>query len=278
MFKGLISIDDLSVATISKLLEKANNFPQELGLSYKPLANKYIYQLFYEPSTRTKLSFERAGELLGANVRTLDPKFSSEQKGEEFLDTLHIVAKFTDLIIVRSHGQITNHLAESVGIPMVNAGCGYEDPTQALGDLFTIQKHVLKGREWTALKVAIFGDIENSRVGMSNVKLFKKMGIEVFQCRNKEQLLKCLRDVDVVMVLRQQKWTEILHTHSKPLVTKAMVKKYNPNVFIMHPGPIMWGDEMDPNLKNHPNSLINAQVASGLYMRMAVLDALFRLS
>jgi aspartate carbamoyltransferase catalytic subunit len=283
----LVDVDNLTLKEINKILEDAASFKKKLPP--KLLENKLIITLFFEASTRTRSSFEVAAKRLGASVVHLDPAKSSTKKGETLEDTFaNLAAMGPDGVIVRhSQNETAQILANMNLTPIINAGTGNNaHPSQALLDLFTLKEHFgnLEGK-----KIAIVGDIANSRVASSNLKLLEKMGLDITLVAPKEfmpssnfkstqNLDDILNSVDIIMSLRAQ-----LERHKKPIfddyneyakhycITKDRVKK---DVAIMHPGPVMRNIDISDEVLDMPNSLVLEQVKNGVFIRMAILKHL----
>ena len=294
--KDLLGIKELTSEEIYYILETASGFKDVLQRDIKkvpPLRGKTVVNLFFEPSTRTRISFELAAKRLSADVINLSTVTSSVVKGETLKDTaLTIKALGADFVVIRhSSAGVPHFLSRLLNISVINAGDGAnEHPTQALLDLFTILSHKknIKG-----LVVAIIGDITHSRVARSNIYALKKLGaqirvicpptlmpaeiknlgIEIFS--NMEEGLK---KADVIMTLRLQ-----LERQSKSFLpsleeyfylyglTTERVKLAKDNAIVMHPGPMNRGVEIESAVADGPQSVILEQVTNGLAVRMAVL-------
>ncbi|MGE0448241.1 MAG: aspartate carbamoyltransferase catalytic subunit [Vicinamibacterales bacterium] len=296
MKKDLLGIDDLSPAEIYRVLDTADAM-REIGerpiKKVPTLRGKTIVNLFYEPSTRTRTSFEIAEKRLSADTLNIAVSASSVLKGETLVDTaLNIEAMAPDMIVLRHASSGACHLlARICRSRIINAGDGtHEHPTQALLDAFTIRKHK---RRIEGLKVAIVGDLLHSRVLRSNVLLLTKLGAHVWVSgpptlvpRGIEQLgvtvatsvESAVRDADVVMMLRIQQermqgaffpsLREYFHLFG---MTEERVRLAKPDVIIMHPGPMNRGVEIASEVADGPYSVILEQVANGVAVRMAVL-------
>ena len=255
--------------------------------------------LFFENSTRTQVSFEIAGTLLGANVVNFPFNNSSQSKGETLLDLAATLNSMNpDILIIRHpNSGAVQLISEKVDCPVVNAGDGnHEHPTQALLDILTIKKRI--GRI-DNLKIAICGDIAHSRVARSNIFCHKKLGNKIRVIGPKTlipkdidklgvqvfyNMIEGLRDIDVVMVLRLQKErmdggyfsSEREYFHLYGLDDRKM-KYAKPSAIIMHPGPMNRGIEIDGDLAdNLDKSVITMQVEAGLAIRMSVLELLLK--
>ena len=293
----LIGIEDLGVADIELILKTARSF-QEINqrpLKKVPtLRGRSVITLFYEPSTRTRASFELAAKRLSADSINVSISASSVVKGESLIDTGWTLESMKpDVIVVRHPEAGAVHvLARSCrSARFVNAGDGmHEHPTQALLDALTIldRKERLAG-----LKVAIVGDIAHSRVARSNTLLLSRMQAQVTVCgpptlipmdfedygvRVECNMPKALQGVDVVMMLRTQRerQKEVFFPSSKEYfnlygLNKDKMRAAAPDAIIMHPGPMNRGVEIDPEMADGEFSVILEQVTNGLAVRMAVL-------
>ncbi|HVP51583.1 MAG TPA: aspartate carbamoyltransferase catalytic subunit [Terriglobales bacterium] len=290
--RSLLGIEQLEPGEISRLLGLARRMhatrPRPL------LRNRRIALLFYEPSTRTRVSFEFAAKALGAITTLVQATASSIEKGESLVDTgLTLRATGADAIVVRHPSSGAPHLlARHLGIPVINAGDGmHEHPTQALLDAYTILRHK---RQLRNLRVAIVGDIQHSRVARSNIHLLSKSGAQVVLCGPPELLPEvaaslgpgvrvtrhveeALRGADVIMVLRVQKERLAgLQLHMNEYidgyqVTPERLLLARRDAILMHPGPMIRGIELAGDLADAPASVITEQVANGVSVRMAVL-------
>jgi aspartate carbamoyltransferase catalytic subunit len=297
--RHLLSVDQLTVEQVHWLLDEAEHwveFNRGRRKQDDRLAGLTVINAFFEPSTRTLVSFEIAGKRLGAQVVNFHAAQSSLGKGESLIDTaLTLDAMRPDLIAVR-HGEAgaPHKVAEAVGCAVVNAGDGTgEHPTQALLDALTIRRR--KGRI-EGLKVAICGDVRHSRVARSNFRLLAKLGAEVRAVGPAALLPKKagvlaftgmdegLAGADVVMMLRIQRERmeaalsgSLGGFHARYGLTMARLAQAAPDALVMHPGPMNRGVEIDDEVADHPTrSAIREQVEMGVAVRMAVLDALTR--
>jgi aspartate carbamoyltransferase catalytic subunit len=294
--KDLLGMGQLSVQDIELILDTAESMKEvsERDIKKVPtLRGKSIVNFFYEPSTRTRASFELAAKRLSADTISLSSSGSSITKGETLIDTAkNLQAMNPDLIVLRHSSSGAPHLlAPEVKAGIINAGDGTnEHPTQALLDLFTMREK--KGRI-KGLKVAIIGDIKHSRVARSNIIGLKKMGAEVTVSGpptmipvNAESLgvyvvnnpAEAIKDKDVIMVLRIQ-----LERQSKLLfptireystyfgITRETLKNAREDAIIMHPGPVNRGVELASDVADGPYSVILEQVTNGVAVRMALL-------
>jgi aspartate carbamoyltransferase catalytic subunit len=295
---GLLDIESLPRPEIEAILDRARFFqppPNETYRRLDVLKGKTIVNLFFEASTRTRVSFEIAAKRLGADTLSIAASGSSVSKGESLVDTLNTLAAMRPHAIVMRHAAsgAPQFLAGHLRIPIVNAGDGtHEHPTQALLDARTIldQRPSLEG-----LRVAIIGDIAHSRVARSNVHLLSKFGAEIVLCgppqllpRELEHLApgvrlafnmnEALRDADVIMMLRVQ----LERQHEAPMAASEYFRFYGlrlehlklakPNAIVMHPGPINRGRELSSEVADSQSSVILNQVENGVAVRMAVLE------
>jgi len=294
--KNLLSLAPLSVEDIQLILETADSFKEVSGREIKKvpaLRGRTVVNLFFEPSTRTRTSFELAAKRLSADVINFSPSSSSVVKGETLLDTArNIEAMQADIIVLRhSSAGAAETLARGVKSSVINAGDGWhEHPTQALLDLYTIRE---RGMAFKGLGVAIVGDVAHSRVARSNILALTKLGAEVrvvgpptmiplgiekLGVRVFHHLDEGLRDVQVIMMLRLQ-----LERQGRALfptireyarlygLTSERVKMADPKAIVMHPGPINRGVEIAPEVADSLSSVILDQVANGVAVRMGVL-------
>jgi aspartate carbamoyltransferase catalytic subunit len=294
--KDLLGIQDLSVEEITQVLETAETFKEVSGRDIKkvpPLRGKTVVNLFFEPSTRTRTSFELAAKRLSADVINFAASSSSLAKGETLLDTArNIEAMQADFIVLRHPVAGAPHiLARLLQASVVNAGDGWhEHPTQALLDLYTLRE---KKREFKGLRLAIVGDIAHSRVARSNIYALVKLGAEVRVVGPPTMipqeierlgvtvfydLDKALCGCDVIMMLRLQLerqgialFPSIREYSQLYCLTSARMKLASPDVLVMHPGPINRGVEIAPEVADSVSSVILDQVTNGLAVRMAVL-------
>jgi aspartate carbamoyltransferase catalytic subunit len=295
--KHLLGIKDLQTEDIQLILSTATQFKEVLQRPVKKvptLRDVTIVNLFYENSTRTRISFELAERRLSADVVNFTVSSSSAAKGETLLDTVNnILSMKVDMVVMRhSASGAPHYLSKHIDAPIINAGDGInEHPTQALLDAFSMQEKMGK---IAGLKVAIIGDVMHSRVALSNIYLLKKMGAEVMVSgpptliptylkealgiQVEYNIDKALAWCDVANVLRIQ-----LERQNQPLfsslreynlaygITKARLEKLNKDILIMHPGPINRGVEMDSDVADGQQSIILDQVENGVAVRMACL-------
>ncbi len=295
--KHLLGIKDLSPQDISIILSTAAQFKEVLQRPVKKvpsLRDVTIVNLFYENSTRTRISFELAEKRLGADTINFTTSGSSAAKGETLLDTVNnILSMKVDMVVMRHSASGAPHfLAKHIPAAIVNAGDGInEHPTQALLDAFSIQQQLgtLEGK-----KVVLIGDIMHSRVALSNIFLLKKMGAEVMvagpptlipkyiaealQVKVEYNLQKALQWCDVANVLRIQleRQNQVLFSSLREYnlaygVSKKLLDGLKKEIVIMHPGPINRGVEIDSDVADSKQSIILQQVENGVAVRMAVL-------
>ena len=294
--KDLLGIVDLTPEEIALVLDTAEAM-KEVGTrpikKVPALRGKTVVNLFFEPSTRTRTSFEIAEKRLSADTLNIAIGTSSVVKGETLADTaLNIEAMAPDMIVLRHSSSGACHLLSRIcRAAIINAGDGmHEHPTQALLDAFTIRerKKQLKG-----LKVAIIGDLLHSRVLRSNIQLLTKMGAQVWVCgpptliptdirkfgvTPTSNVDEAVRDADVVMLLRIQlermegAYFPSLREYFRVFgMTEERLQRAKPDVMIMHPGPMNRGVEIASEVADGPYSVILDQVANGVAVRMAVL-------
>ena len=294
--KDLLGLEDLDPSEIEFILDTAGSFVEisERPIKKVPvLRGLTVVNLFSEPSTRTRISFELAEKRLSADTVSIAAASSSVVKGESLKDTAkNIEAMSIDMLVVRHNAPGAPHyLADVLSCPVINAGDGaHEHPTQALLDLFTVRQ---KREKLDGLKVTIIGDILHSRVARSNIWGFTKLGAEVTVCGPPTlippeigslgaavsyDLEEVIPESDVLMLLRIQ--TERLEECFFPTIREysdlfgidsAKLDNAKPDVTIMHPGPLNRGVEITPDVADGPYSVILDQVKYGLAVRMAVL-------
>jgi aspartate carbamoyltransferase catalytic subunit len=294
--KDLLGIQELSVEEINLVLDTAAAFKEvgERTVKKVPsLRGKTLVNLFIEPSTRTRTSFELAAKRLSADVININTTASSLVKGETLKDTaLNLQALNADIIVIRHSAAGAAHfLARLLKASIVNAGDGaHEHPTQALLDAYTIREK--RGRI-EGLNVTILGDILYSRVARSNILLLTKLGAHVtlagpstlvprvfeqFGCRVTYDIEEAIRDADVINLLRIQHerqrktmFPSIGEYTAMFGLNKERFARLKPDSLIMHPGPINRGVEIDSDIADCERSVILEQVTNGLAVRMAVL-------
>ncbi|MFZ9660935.1 MAG: aspartate carbamoyltransferase catalytic subunit [Chitinophagaceae bacterium] len=295
--KHLLGIRDLQQQDIQIILDTATQFKDVLQRPIKKvpsLRDITIVNLFYENSTRTRISFELAEKRLSADTINFTASGSSVSKGETLLDTVNnILSMKVDMVVMRHSASGAPHfLAKHIPAVIVNAGDGInEHPTQALLDAFSIREKLgtLEGK-----KIAIIGDIMHSRVALSNIYLLQKMGAEVmvagpptlipkytekaFGIRVEYDIKKALKWCDVANVLRIQleRQNQVLFSSLREYnlafgISKKLLQSLEKEIYIMHPGPINRGVEIDSDVADSSQSLILDQVENGVAIRMAVL-------
>jgi aspartate carbamoyltransferase catalytic subunit len=297
----LLSIDDLGPEGIEELLELSESFVEvtQREIPKVPaLRGKTVVTLFYEDSTRTRLSFETAAKRLSADTMSFTVGTSSVGKGESLLDTVRTIeAMGVDAMVVRHQSAGAPHrIAKWVDAAVVNAGDGrHEHPTQALLDLLTLRRHL--GIDGLAgLRVAIVGDVRHSRVARSGVKAFTAIGADVtivgpptllpeslegWAARAATDLDDVLPEVDVVYLLRIQRerlgaalFPSLREYTTRYGLTVERAARLKPDTVVMHPGPMNRGVEIAAEVADGPASIITDQVANGVAVRMAVLWSL----
>lgn len=294
--KHILSMEDLSKADIYLILQTAESLKEISERSIKKvptLRGKTIVNFFFEPSTRTRISFEIAAKRMSADTFSISASTSSIQKGETLIDTArNLMAMNPDVIIIRhSCAGAPQMLADHIDASVINAGDGiHEHPSQCLLDMMTVRE---KKGKIEGLTLAIVGDISHSRVAHSNIIGFSKMGAKVRVCGPATMIPIGIEDmgaevcgsveeaidgVDVVMALRIQK-----ERQKDPLVpsfreystyfgiTRHNIKAAKPDAMIMHPGPMNRGVELDSDLADGSRSVILDQVTNGVAVRMALL-------
>lgn len=294
--KHLLDIESLSAAEITTVLDTAKAFKAvgERAIKKVPaLRGKTVVNLFVEPSTRTRISFELAQQRLSADIVNFTAEASSLKKGETLKDTAkNLEALNADFIVIRHSAAGAPHfLSRVLNAHVINAGDGaHEHPTQALLDAFTIREH--KGKI-AGLNVTILGDILFSRVARSNIWALIKLGanvtlcgpstlvprtFEAMGCRVTHDVDEALREADIIHLLRIQHerqrktmFPSIGEYTTLFGLNKARFAKARPDALIMHPGPINRGVEIDNELADCARSLILEQVTNGLAVRMAVM-------
>jgi aspartate carbamoyltransferase catalytic subunit len=294
--RHLLGIKDLTRADIELIFETADNFKDVLNRPIKKvpsLRDVTIANVFFENSTRTRLSFELAQKRLSADVVNFSSSSSSVKKGETLLDTVNnILAMKVDMVVMRHSSVGAPHfLSNHVKCQIVNAGDGtHEHPTQALLDAFSIRERLgqVEGK-----KVCIFGDILHSRVALSNIFALQKLGADVMVCgpitlipkyikelgvKVELDVRKALEWCDVANILRiqlerqQLKYFPSLREYSLYYgINRELLDSLNKEVVIMHPGPINRGVEITSDLADSEHSIILEQVENGVAIRMAVM-------
>ena len=298
----LLSLQDLDAHALQSLLNTADTFldknNQIIQQPKAALQGKTVANLFFEPSTRTRSTFELAAKRLGAHVLNLSIQDSATKKGEALQDTLHTLqAMQCELFVVRHPQSGAAHfIAQVIGNSghVINAGDGtHAHPTQALLDMLTIKKHK---PNFSELRVAIVGDILHSRVARSEIQALSILGVPEIRVIAPQTLLPSaieklgvhvyhdlhagLKDADIVMVLRLQR--ERMHSNCLPKtdyystyrLTPENLKQAKPDAIVMHPGPINRDIEIDSQIVSSSQSVILQQVTYGIAVRMAVMSSL----
>lgn len=294
--RHLLGIEGMSRDHLEDLMDLADRFTEVLARDIPKvptLVGKTVATVFFEPSTRTRLSFERAARALSADVLTFNPGTSSVTKGESLKDTvLTLRAMGTDLMVVRHEATGAAHrVAEWVDVPVVNGGDGaHEHPTQALLDSLTLRRHFGK---LDGLKVGIVGDIRHSRVARSCLRAFVTLGASVvliapptllplstegWGVDTADDLDVVIGDLDVVYLLRVQAergggsgFTSIPEYVRRFGLDDDRFARLHPEAVVMHPGPMNRGVEISPTVADDSRTLILDQVRNGVASRMAVL-------
>lgn len=300
--KHLLSIDALSKTTILDILDLAESYfdpgTQQIQQQTE-LADTTIANLFFEPSTRTRSTFELAGKKLSANILNLNVQQSATSKGESLRDTVRNIEAMQCKILIIRHQQsgaahfVAQHVQPDVSV--INAGDGWHaHPTQALLDMYTIRKH--RG-DISQLNIAIVGDIKHSRVARSQIHALHLLGAREIRVIAPKTLLPShpealginvyhdlktgLKDIDVIMMLRLQK--ERMQNGLLPKgdayyrmygLTTESLEYAHPNALIIHPGPINRGVEIQSDIADSPRAAILDQVTNGVAVRMAVMSML----
>lgn len=293
--KDLLGLAELAREEIELVLDTAARMKEILSRPLRKvpaLRGRTVVSIFYEPSTRTRVSFELAAKYLSADLVNISSSASSAVKGESLKDTARTIEALGADVVVLRHPQAgaAHLLAKTTGAAVVNAGDGaHEHPTQALLDLFTVKEK--KGR-LEGLKIAIVGDILHSRVARSNIWGFTRLGARVAVCGPAtlvppeiertgvtvhHLIEEALADADVVMMLRIQlerqkaAFFPSLAEYSRLYcLTPERLAYARPDALVMHPGPVNRGVEISPEVVEHPRSVINEQVTNGVAVRMAV--------
>ncbi|MGC2108512.1 MAG: aspartate carbamoyltransferase catalytic subunit [Candidatus Korobacteraceae bacterium] len=289
---SLLSINQLTTEQIEEIIALARRMDPDKPV--RTLHGKRVVLLFYEPSTRTRASFEFAAKCLGAVTTMITESSSSIEKGESLIDTGWTVQNIGADVIVMRHPNSgsADLLARYMSVPVVNAGDGmHQHPSQALLDAMTILNHK---KELRGLRVVIVGDIYHSRVARSNAELLARFGADVIFCGPRDfvpdiaatlapgvvvshDLNAALQGADVVMALRVQKERLLGRHHSIEdyithyQVTPQRMMLAKPDALLMHPGPVIRGMELSSEAADSPQSTIHEQVRNGVKTRMAIL-------
>ncbi|MBI5085302.1 MAG: aspartate carbamoyltransferase catalytic subunit [Acidobacteria bacterium] len=298
MARGLLGIEELERPEIEEILDRAVAFQAHGGATFAKVntsTGKMVVNAFFENSTRTRSSFEIAAKRLGADTLAITASGSSVSKGESLVDTLNtLVAMRPSAIVMRHKASGAPHfLSRYLTTPIVNAGDGtHEHPTQALLDARTILDRC--GR-LEGLRVTIIGDIQHSRVARSNVHLLSRFGVDIVLCgppsllpREMAQIAsgvtleydmrRAVRGADVIMMLRVQ--LERIHEPAMQAgeyfrfygLRQEHIELANPDVIVMHPGPMNRGMEISSEVADSQRSMVLNQVENGVPVRMAVLE------
>ena len=298
--RHLLTLDGMPRQVMEGLLDRAQAIIDDGGDLRGTLAGQAVCTLFFEPSTRTRLSFQRAAQRLGADVLNFDASSSSTTKGESAVDTLRTIeAMDVRGFVVRDRAEgAAAALAEvaAPGTAIINAGDGRSaHPTQGLLDMLSLRQ--ARGRDFSALKVLIVGDVKHSRVARSDLHALRVLGAgevricgpeallpgpaEMEGCAFGHDLDQAIEGVDVVMMLRLQRermaegLVDSLEDYHRDYgLTAARLRRAAPDAVVLHPGPMNRGVEIDDDVADGPQSLILRQVANGVPVRMAVLQTL----
>ena len=282
---NVFKLDDFSITEINDILDLAEEFRKGKQVDYK--GSKIIANLFFEPSTRTHYSFDTAALRLGCKTLNFDAGNSSLKKGESLYDTIKTFEAFgSDVLVVRAtENEYYNHFSGKIDIPILNAGDGTGNhPSQSLLDLLTIKQEF---GDFKGLKIAIVGDIKHSRVAHSNIKVMKRLGMEVFvsgpeEYRESEYqfypLDEIIDKVDIVMLLRIQheRHTSLMKLSNEEYnnlygLNTNRIEKMKPNAIIMHPAPFNRTVELTDDVVECSKSRIFKQIENGVFVRMALI-------
>ena len=294
--KDLLGIKDLSVEEIDLIFETADRFKEVLQRPIKKvpsLRHMTIANVFFENSTRTKLSFELAQKRLSADIINFSSSASSVKKGESLLDTINnILVMKVDMIVMRHPNPGASHfVAKNINASVINAGDGtHEHPTQALLDSYTIKEKLGKIKN---KKIAIIGDISHSRVAISNIYALQKLGAQIMLCGPSTLIPKHISSLNILIennIENALKWCDVanvlriqlerqgnnnfpsLREYSQYFgINKKLLDKIDRDIIIMHPGPINRGVEISSDIADSNNSLILDQVENGVAIRMAIM-------
>ena len=294
--KDLLGIKNLKLDEINFIFDTADKFKEVLQRPIKKvpsLRHMTIANVFFENSTRTKLSFELAQKRLSADVINFSSSVSSVKKGESLLDTINnILVMKVDMIVMRHPDPGAPHfVAKNINKSVINAGDGtHEHPTQALLDCFTIKE---KLGEIKNKKIAIIGDISHSRVAISNIYALQKLGAKVMLCGPSTLIPKHISSLNVLVendIENALKWCDVANVLRIQLerqgnnnfpslreyglyygINKKLLEKIKKDIIIMHPGPINRGVEISSDVADSKNSLVLDQVENGVAIRMAVM-------
>ncbi len=293
--KDLLDIESLSVDEIKLICESAKYFKDLFTRSVKTvpvLRGKTVCLLFYEPSTRTRISFELAAKRLSADLINISVQTSSVVKGESLIDTVHTLeAMKADIIVMRHAVSLAPHfLSRNIRSSVINAGDGFHaHPTQALLDAYSVME---KRGNIEGLHIGIIGDILHSRVARSDISVFKMLGAKVTLCGPPTlvpdefkqygveiayDLDEILPELDAIQMLRIQKerqrgnmFPSIREYHKLFALTSQRLQRCKKDIIIMHPGPMNRGVEIQDAVADSPSAIINEQVTNGVAVRMAI--------
>ncbi|MFL5783619.1 MAG: aspartate carbamoyltransferase catalytic subunit [Bacteriovoracaceae bacterium] len=294
MIKHFLSLSSLSSSEITALLDRSHFFSENHKNPDKVhhlLRNKIVANVFYEPSTRTRCSFEVAAKRLGCEVINFVPENSSVKKGETVYDTLKALESLgvEGIIFRHSDDNVFDQLKDKLHLPLLNAGAGkHEHPSQGLLDLFTLREEF---KSLEGLKIAVCGDVKHSRVAGSLLVAAEKFGMEIYLSGPSALLPKtqksfvreipfdeALPKVDAVMMLRiQLERHESLELNKESYhrdfgLTTERLAKMKKSAIVLHPGPFNRGVEVSDEIVEHPQSRIFKQMENGVYARMAILE------
>jgi len=293
--KDLLDIQSLTTEEINLICESAKYFKNVFTRSVKNvpiLRGKTVCTLFYEPSTRTKLSFDLAAKRLSADLISVAVSTSSVVKGESLIDTVHTLESMkADYIVMRHGASLAPHfLSKNIKASVINAGDGFHaHPTQALLDTYSILE---KRESLEGLHIGIVGDIQHSRVARSDIEIFKRLGAEVtligpptlvpdefkeYGVNISYDLDSILPDLDVINMLRVQRerqkgafFPSIREYHRHFALNENRLSKCKSDIIVMHPGPVNRGVELSNEVAESPNLIMNEQVTNGVAVRMAI--------
>lgn len=293
--KDLLDIQSLTTEEITLIFQSARYFKDLFTRSVKTvpvLRGKTVCTLFYEPSTRTRISFELAAKRLSADLINVAVATSSVVKGESLIDTVHTLeAMNADYIVMRHAASLAPHfLSKNIRASVINAGDGFHaHPTQALLDAYSVLE---KRGSLEGLTIGIVGDIKHSRVARSDMELFKRLGARVILCGpptlvpdefkiydvdisyNLDDIIPELDAVNMLRIqLERQKgshFPSFREYHRQYALTVDRLERCKSDVIVMHPGPINRGIEIDHQVADSPNSIINGQVTNGVAVRMSI--------
>ncbi len=294
--RNLLSTENLERETLESFLDDADEFVDVLGRQIPKvpaLRGKTVATMFFEPSTRTKMSFDKAAKALSADTMSFSPGTSALKKGESLKDTvLTVQAMGVDLMIVRHEATGAPwRVAEWTGLPVINAGDGaHQHPTQALLDCLTIRQRF---GSLDGLRIGIVGDIRHSRVARSDIFAMATLGADVtligpptllpldavgWPVEATSSFDDVLTSLDVVYLLRVQAerggasvFPSFAEYRQRFGMTRERMGRLKPDTIVMHPGPMIRGVEIDTDVADDPRALVLDQVANGVAVRMAVL-------